>query len=63
MLDVDHYETDAYGMYGMLPRNKHVVEKYVDVNWNAGLPSMMRGKLDRLERRTNGYTKSVWRCR
>ena len=59
LLDVDHYETDAYGMYGALPLNKHVVGKYGAVSRNRGLHSMLRGKLNRLVRRTKGYTKSV----
>ncbi len=33
--------------------------KYGAVNWNEGLHSMLRGKLNRLVRRTKGYTKSV----
>ena len=57
--DAERYETDAYGVYGALPVNKHVVEKYGAVNWNEGLHSMLRGKLNRLVRRTKGYTKSI----
>ena len=57
--DAEHYETDAYRVYGALPVNKHVVGKYGAVNWNEGLHSMLRGKLNRLVRRTKGYTKSV----
>ena len=57
--DAECYETDAYGVYGALPVNKHVVGKYGAVNWNEGLHSMLRGKLNRLVRRTKGYTKSV----
>ena len=53
------YETDAYGVYGTLPVNKHVIGKYGAVNWNEGLHSTLRGKLNRLARRTKGYTKSV----
>ncbi len=61
--DAERYETDAYGVYGALPVNKHVnkhvVGKYGAVNWNEGLHSMLRGKLNRLVRRTKGYTKSI----
>lgn len=32
--DAERYETDAYGVYGMLPVNEHVVGKYGAVNWN-----------------------------
>ena len=42
-----------------LPVNKHVVGKCGTVNWNEWLRSMLRGKLNRLVRRTNGCAKSV----
>ena len=48
-----------YGVYGTLPVNKHVVGKCGAVNWNEGLHSMLRGKLNRLARRTNGCAKSL----
>ena len=57
--DAERYETDAYGVYGALPVNKHVVGKYGAVNWCEGLHSMLRGKLNRLVRRTKGCAKSV----
>ena len=57
--DAERYETDAYGVYGTLPVNKHVVGKYGAVNWNEGLHSMLRGKSNRLVRRTKGCTKRV----
>ena len=57
--DTERYETDAYGVYGTLPVNKHVVGKRGVVNWNEGLHSMLRGKLNRLVRRTKGCAKSV----
>ena len=57
--DAERYEPDAYGVYGALPVNKHVVGKYGAVNWNEGLHSMLRGKLNRLVRRTKGYAKSI----
>ena len=40
--DAERCETDAYGVYGALPVNKHVIGKYGVVNWNEGLPSMLR---------------------
>ena len=46
-------KTDAHTV------NKHVVGKCGAVNWNEGLHSMLRGKLNRLARRTNGCAKSV----
>ena len=57
--DAERYETDAYGVYGALPVDKHVVGKYGAVNWRDGLHSMLRGKLNRLVRRTKGCAKSV----
>ena len=42
-----------------LPVSKHVVGKYGAVNWNEGLHSMPRGKLNRLAHRAKGCAKSV----
>lgn len=54
------YRSDAYPVYlGWLPPDRHVVGKGGAVNWNEGLHSVWRGKLNRLTRRTKGYTKSV----
>ena len=53
------YRTDAYRVYGWLPADRHQVGKGGAVNWNEGLHSWCRGKLNRLHRRTKGYTKSV----
>ena len=55
----DRYETDAYPVYEWLPRDRHVIGKGGAVNWNEGLHSKLRSKLNRLVRRTKGYTKSV----
>ena len=55
----DRYETDAYGVYQWLPRDRHVIGKAGVVNWNEGLRSKLRSKLNRLARRAKGYTKSV----
>ena len=38
---------------------RHVVGKYGVVNRKDGLHSKLRSKLNRLARRTKGYTKSV----
>ena len=46
-------------MYEWLPRDGHVIGKGGAVNWNEGLHSKLRSKLNRLVRRTKGYTKSV----
>ena len=55
----DRYETDAYGVYEWLPRDRHVIGKGGAVNRNEGLHSKSRSKLNRLARSTKGYTKSV----
>ena len=34
--DAERFETDAYGAYGALPANKHVIGKCRAVNWNDG---------------------------
>ena len=58
--DAERYETGRLcGVYGALPVNKHVVGKYGVVNMNDGLHSVLRGKLNRLARRTKGCAKSV----
>ena len=57
--DADRHETDAYPVYEWLPRDMHIVGKGGAANWNAGLHSKLRSKLNRLVRRTKGYTKSV----
>ena len=57
--DADRDETDAYPVYEWLPRDRHVVGKGGAVNRNEGLHSKLRSKLNRLVRRTKGYTKSV----
>ncbi len=57
--EAERYRTDKYGVYvGWLPRNKHVAKKGGEVNWNEGLHSVWRGKLNRLYRRTKRYSKS-----
>ena len=54
------YRSDAYPVYlGWFPPKRHAVGKGSAVNWNEGLHSVWRGKLNRLMRRTKGYTKSI----
>ena len=54
------YRSDAYQVYlGWFPPERHVTGKGGAVNWNEGLHSVWRGKLNRLMRRTKGYTKRV----
>ena len=57
--EAELYRTDAYRVYGWLPSERHEVGKGGAVNWNEGLRSWCRGKLNRLHRRTQGYMKSV----
>ena len=53
------YCTDGYPVYGWLPADRHRVGKVGAMNWNERPHSCRRGKLNRLHRRTKGYTKSV----
>ena len=56
--EAERHCSDGYPV-GWLPTNRHQVGKCGPVNWNEGLNSWLRGKLNRLVRRTKGYTKSV----
>ena len=53
------YSTDRYEVYNWLPSDRHVARKGREANRNEGLHSVLRGKLNRLARRTKGYTKKV----
>ena len=55
--DAERYCTDGYRVYDWLPVDRHLVGKGGAVNWNEGLHSFLRGKLNRLVRRTKGYSK------
>ena len=57
--DAKRYRSDDYNVYRWLPRNLHKVGKGGEVNRNEGLHSVLRGKLNRLVRKTKGYSKSV----
>ena len=57
--DADRYRSDEYEVYNWLPPDRHVSGKGSEVNRNEGLHSVLRGKLNRLARRTKGYSKSV----
>ena len=53
------YRSGAYAVYlGWFPAQRHVAGKGGTVNRNEGLHPVWRGKLNRLMRRTKGYTKS-----
>ena len=54
------YRSDAYAVYlEWFPPNRHAMGKGGEVNWNEGLHSVWRGKLNWLMRRTKGHTKRV----
>ena len=57
--EAERYCSDAYKVYEWLPRNLHKVGKGGEVNRNEGLHSVLRCKLNRLVRKTKGYSKSV----
>ena len=57
--EAEKYRTDAYQVYGWLPTDRHEVGKGSEVNRNEGLHSRLRDKLNRLHRRTKGYSKSM----
>ena len=57
--DASRYRSDDYNVYRWLPQNKHEVGKGSEVNRNEGAHSVLRGKLNRLVRKTKGYSKSV----
>ena len=53
------YCSDRYAVYRWFPQDRHWAGKGGAVNWNEGLHSALRSKLNRLMRRTKGYTKSI----
>ena len=53
------YCNDRYAMYRRFPQDRHLAGKGGAANRNEGLHSMWRSKLNRLVRRTKGYTKSI----
>ena len=57
--EAQRYVSDAYRVYEWLPQNRHVVGKGLEANRNEGLHSVLQDKLNRLHRRTKGYSKSV----
>lgn len=57
--EAELYRSDHYRVYDWLPQNRHVAGKGGAVNWNEGTHSRWRGKLNRLQRRTKGYSKKV----
>lgn len=57
--EAQRYRSDQYHVYEWLPSDRHVVGKGSEVNRNEGLHSVLRSKLNRLVRKTKGYTKSL----
>jgi len=57
--EAQRYVSDAYRAYEWLPQNRHVAGKGLEANRNEGLHSVLLDKLNRLHRRTKGYSKSV----
>ena len=53
------YRSDAYQVYDWLPADRHEVGKGGAVNRNEGLHSRLRDRINRLHRKTKGYSKSV----
>ena len=53
------YRSDDYMVYGLPPRDRHVAGKGGAVNRNEGTHSRLRDRLRRLQRRTEGCSKSV----
>ena len=56
--EAERYSSGTYGAYGCLPVNEHWVGKGGAVNGNEGLPSALRGRLNKFVRRTKGYSKT-----
>ena len=46
-------------VYGWLEPGSHMVGKGSEVDWNEGLHSVLRGKLNRLVHRTKGCSRSM----
>ena len=53
------YSADRCVVYNWLLPDRHVARQGREANRNEGLPSVLRGKLNRLARPTEGYTKKV----
>ena len=55
--DTACYSSEAYGAYVCLPMNMREIGKGGDMNRNEGLRTVLRCKLNKLVRRTKGYSK------
>ena len=56
----EKYRSDRYEAYSVLPLILHIKGKGSEVNRNEGLHSKLRVKLNRLVRRTHGYSKRLY---
>ena len=54
------YRSDRYEVYSLLPPTRHVKGKGSEVNRNEGLHAKLRVRLNRLVRRTHGYSKRLY---
>ena len=54
------YRSDRYSAYSVLHPVSHVKGKGSEVNRNEGLHAKLRVKLNRLVRRTHGYSKRLY---
>ena len=54
------YRSDHYEVYSHLPPARHVKRKEREVNRNEGLHLKLRARLNRLVRRTHGYSKRLY---
>ncbi|WP_457641722.1 IS1 family transposase [Persephonella sp.] len=54
------YHTDGYHVYKYwLNRKQHKISKFGETNRNEGLHSRLRDRLNRLKKKTKGYSKSI----
>ena len=56
----EKYRSGHCEAYNILPAERHVKGKGSEVNRNGGLHSKLRVKLNRLVRRTHGYSKRLY---
>ena len=57
--EAELYRSDHYAVQEWLPRDRHLAKKGGAVNWNEELHSRLRDKLKQLQRRAEGYSKSL----
>ncbi len=57
--EAELYRSDHYAVQEWLPRDRHLAKKGGAVNWNEERHSRLRDKLKQLQRRAEGYSKSL----